>query len=138
MKHGNDKRIKKIVWGTLLFTVFFYFDFCFLMQQSVPVEQSPGSAPPGASPANQTWCVPKPEASNQALQADIDYACSQGIDCKPIQPGGACFEPNNLGALATYAMNTYYQTMGRHDFNCDFSNSAVLTSVNPSKLKNIM
>ena len=82
--------------------------------------------------ANQGWCVSKPEASNQALQANIDYAYSQCIDCKHIQLSEACFEPNTLRALATYAMSTYCQAMGCHDFNSDFSHSAVLTSINPS------
>ncbi|KAI4385685.1 hypothetical protein MLD38_003680 [Melastoma candidum] len=40
------------------------------------------------------WCVPKAEASDQAMQANIDYVCSQGVDCRPIQAGGPCFEPN--------------------------------------------
>ena len=112
------------------------------MQVSAPVSQVPGPSPVPTVPkprnrgvpvAGQKWCVPKPEATNQALQANINYACAQGIDCKPIQPGGACYEPNNVRTMATYAMNTFYQTKGRQDFQCDFSQSASLTAVNPSK-----
>ncbi|RDX92014.1 Glucan endo-1,3-beta-glucosidase, partial [Mucuna pruriens] len=78
------------------------------------------------------WCVPKADASNAALQVNINYVCSQGIDCRPIQPGGNCYAPNNIRALATYAMNAYYQANGRHNFNCDFSHTAVITTTNPS------
>lgn len=100
---------------------------------AVPVAGPSPKPPAAAGGGQQQYCVPKPDASNEALQANINYVCSQGIDCKPIQPGGACYAPNNLRALATYAMNAYYQANGRHDFNCDFSHSAVITSTNPSE-----
>lgn len=97
-------------------------------------QQQPAPVQPAQKPVNngQKWCVPKADATNEALQANINYVCSQGVDCKPIQPGGLCYAPNNLKALATYAMNAYYQANGRHDYNCDFSHSGVITSVNPS------
>ncbi|KAI9085667.1 hypothetical protein K1719_032510 [Acacia pycnantha] len=82
--------------------------------------------------ARSSWCVPKPNIANQALQANIDYVCSQGVDCRPIQPGGACFEPNTIQAHATYVMNAYYKTKGPAQTNCDFSGSGQLTNVNPS------
>ncbi|KAK3407591.1 hypothetical protein EUGRSUZ_J00013 [Eucalyptus grandis] len=78
------------------------------------------------------WCVLKQGVSDQAVQANIDYVCSTGVDCRPIQSGGACFDPNNVRARASYIMNSYYQTKGRQPSNCDFSGSGVLTSVNPS------
>lgn len=96
-----------------------------------PVQPRPVT-PVRPRPAVGSWCVPKPDASNAALQANINYVCSQKVDCGPIQPGGVCFAANNLRALATYAMNAYYQANGRHPFNCDFSNSGVIVSTNPS------
>eukprot|EP00268_Persea_americana_P058458 TRINITY_DN706_c0_g1_i1.p1 TRINITY_DN706_c0_g1~~TRINITY_DN706_c0_g1_i1.p1 ORF type:complete len:466 (+),score=64.44 TRINITY_DN706_c0_g1_i1:142-1539(+) len=78
------------------------------------------------------WCMPKPGVSDAELQTNLDYACSQGIDCSPIQPGGACYEPNTVASHASYAMNLLYQTSGRNPWNCDFSASASLTSSNPS------
>ena len=102
-----------------------------MMQRPAPVAGNNGPAAPVAGV--QQWCVPKADASNQALQANINYVCSQGVDCSPIQPGGVCYAPNNVRALATYAMNAYYQANGRHDFNCDFAHTGVITSVNPSK-----
>ncbi|KAK7340897.1 hypothetical protein VNO77_21614 [Canavalia gladiata] len=88
-------------------------------------------AAPGGG-AGKKWCVPKGEASNDALQANINYVCSQGVDCAPIQPGGVCYAANNVRALATYAMNAYYQANGRNDFNCDFSHTGLITTTNPS------
>ncbi|CAK9142976.1 unnamed protein product [Ilex paraguariensis] len=78
------------------------------------------------------WCVPKSGLSDAQLQANLDYACGQGIDCSPIQTGGACFEPNTVACHAAYAMNLLYQTAGRNPWNCDFSQTATLSSSNPS------
>ncbi|KAL0401386.1 UNVERIFIED_CONTAM: Glucan endo-1,3-beta-glucosidase [Sesamum latifolium] len=77
------------------------------------------------------WCVPKSDASDAALQANIDYVCSQGIDCKPIQAGGACFTPNTVRSHASFAMNSYYQTKGHNNINCDFSGTGFVTSNDP-------
>ncbi|KAL1361251.1 hypothetical protein HN51_068171 [Arachis hypogaea] len=101
-------------------------------QRPAPAASNNGPATPTAGGGSQKWCVPKADATAAAMQANINYACSQGIDCKPIQPGGACYAPDDVRALAAYAMNAYYQAKGRHDFNCDFSNSATITSDNPS------
>ncbi|KAL4615741.1 hypothetical protein ACB092_07G148600 [Castanea dentata] len=87
---------------------------------------------PLPKPTANGWCVPKNGVSDTQLQANLDYACSHGIDCGPIQPGGACFDPNTVSSHASYAMNLYYQTMGKNPWNCDFSQTAVLTSTNPS------
>nr|KYP64980.1 Glucan endo-1,3-beta-glucosidase [Cajanus cajan] len=98
-----------------------------------PTRPATPAAPAGPAVGGQKWCVPKAEASDQALQANINYVCSQGVDCKPIQPGGNCYAANNVKALATYAMNAYYQANGRHDYNCDFSNTGLITTTNPSQ-----
>jgi hypothetical protein len=77
--------------------------------------------------------VPKAGLTDAQLQANLDYACGQGIDCSLIQPGGACFEPNTLANHAAYAMNLFYHTVGQNPLTCDFSQTATLTSTNPSK-----
>lgn len=78
--------------------------------------------------------MPKPGIPESELQSNLDYACGMtGIDCSPIQPGGPCFEPNTVASHAAYAMNILYQTAGRNPWNCDFSQTASLTSTNPSK-----
>ncbi|OMO75057.1 Glycoside hydrolase, family 17 [Corchorus olitorius] len=89
-------------------------------------------ATPSAQPKKAAWCVPKAGVSDAQLQASLDYACGQGIDCSPIQPGGACFEPNTLASHAAYAMNLFYQSSDRSALDCDFSQTAMLSSNNPS------
>ncbi|KAH9301680.1 hypothetical protein KI387_013263, partial [Taxus chinensis] len=90
-----------------------------------------------ASPAPSTstakyWCVAKPDVDQKTLQANIDYACGKGVNCSPIQPGGACFDPNTIAAHATYAMNAYYQSSTRTNDDCSFRNTALLTPQDPS------
>ncbi|XVE93222.1 hypothetical protein REPUB_Repub01dG0171700 [Reevesia pubescens] len=92
--------------------------------------QTPSTPKP--KPTATGWCVPKAGISDAQLQSSLDYACGQGIDCSPIQPGGACFEPNTIASHAAYAMNLYYQTSAKNPWNCDFSQTATLTSQNPS------
>ncbi|KAH6820804.1 O-Glycosyl hydrolases family 17 protein [Perilla frutescens var. hirtella] len=70
--------------------------------------------------------------SENELQASLDYACGQGVDCSPIQPGGACFEPATVASHATYAMNLVYQKSDKNPLSCDFSQTATLTSTSPS------
>ncbi|RWV88052.1 hypothetical protein BHE74_00018329 [Ensete ventricosum] len=89
---------------------------------------------PAPSGDSSGWCVATAGASLVELQNNIDYACgSGGADCGAIQNGGACFDPDTLLAHASYAMNAYYQAAGRHDFNCYFGGTGVLTSTDPSK-----
>ncbi|KAL5788569.1 hypothetical protein ACOSP7_005518 [Xanthoceras sorbifolium] len=87
---------------------------------------------PLPKPTATGWCVPKAGVTDAQLQASLDYACSQGIDCGPIQPGGACFEPNTVASHAAFAMNLYYQNSAKKPWNCDFTRTATLTSQNPS------
>ncbi|XP_073315769.1 glucan endo-1,3-beta-glucosidase-like [Primulina huaijiensis] len=88
--------------------------------------------PTPAPTAGKKWCVPKPTATDAALQSNINYVCSQGVNCGPIQPGDSCFDPNTVRAHASFIMNAYYQAEGRNDFNCDFAGSGILTVNDPS------
>ncbi|GAA0161533.1 glucosidase [Lithospermum erythrorhizon] len=83
-------------------------------------------------PVNQgpTWCVPKPEATDAQLQQNLDMVCGSGIDCKPLQPGGACELPNTIRDRASWAMNSFYKSKG---FVCDFAGTGLVTTVDPSK-----
>lgn len=96
---------------------------------SSPVNPAPA---PATTTTNKKWCVAKPDASPAVLQSNIDYACGQGIDCSPIQSGGACFDPNTIISHATYAMNAYFQAAGRNPYNCDFAQTGLLTDNDPS------
>jgi X8 domain len=94
-------------------------------------QPTPSPTPSGSVIGSKKWCVPKTDASATALQNNINYAC-QYVDCRRIQSGRACFQPNTLQAHAAYAMNAYYQSNGRYDYDCDFSGSAVITTTDPS------
>ncbi|KAI3461546.1 hypothetical protein Pfo_018209 [Paulownia fortunei] len=98
--------------------------------------QSTGPTPEAPSPISdgevKKWCIPKNDATDAALQANIDFVCGSGVDCKPIQDGGPCFPPDNVRSHAAYAMNAYYQANGHNDFDCDFINTGVVTTSDPS------
>ncbi|CAA7013068.1 unnamed protein product [Microthlaspi erraticum] len=81
---------------------------------------------------NRQWCMAMWTASNEQLQANIDYCCSNGVDCTPIQPGGICYNPNTLLDHASYAMNAYYQSHGRIEDSCDFNRTGCWVFVDPS------
>ncbi|MED6138408.1 hypothetical protein PIB30_073964 [Stylosanthes scabra] len=89
-------------------------------------------APGPTSSGSKTWCVPKTSAKEKELQANIDFACSSGIDCGPIKDGGPCFKPNTVRSHAAYAMNAYFQASGRHASDCDFGNTGVIAYTDPS------
>uniref|UniRef100_A0A2P2J3E2 X8 domain-containing protein n=1 Tax=Rhizophora mucronata TaxID=61149 RepID=A0A2P2J3E2_RHIMU len=79
------------------------------------------------------WCVAKNNAQDQQLQASIDWACGPGgADCGPIQQGGSCYVPGDIQTMASWAFNDYYLKHGLTDDACYFSNTAALTSLNPS------
>eukprot|EP00253_Pinus_taeda_P000811 PITA_00811 len=104
-----------------------------------PTRTGPVTAPPTrtegpvtAPPMGKVWCITKPGADEKTLQANLNYACGQGIDCGPIQPGGPCYSPNTVACHAAYAMNAYYQAKGRNSWNCDFAQTGAITTTDPS------
>ncbi|KAM2731916.1 hypothetical protein FF1_034541 [Malus domestica] len=88
---------------------------------------------PSPKPTSAQWCVPKSDVFIAQLQANLDYAYGHGIDCSAIQLGGACFDPNTVASHAAYVMNLYYHIVVTVPLNCDFSQTATLTSSNPNK-----
>ncbi|KAM3211825.1 hypothetical protein ACQJBY_065130 [Aegilops geniculata] len=90
----------------------------------------------GVSGGGQLWCVAKNNAEDGALQSAIDWACGPngGADCRAIQQGGACYEPPDLLAHASYAFNDYFLRSGgaASPAACDFSGAAALIGLNPS------
>ncbi|KAG6737953.1 hypothetical protein POTOM_059485 [Populus tomentosa] len=79
------------------------------------------------------WCVAKNNAADQALQESIDWACGPGgANCGPIQQGGPCYDSSDIQRTASWAFNDYYLKNGLTDDACYFSNTAALTSLNPS------
>ncbi|CAL9236202.1 unnamed protein product, partial [Arabidopsis halleri] len=94
----------------------------------IPIGEGGG----GTESKSGNWCMAKQEATETQLQANIDWVCSQGIDCKPISPGGLCFDNNNIKTRSTFIMNTYYQSKGYSREACDFKGSGIVTNTNPS------
>ncbi|KAI3512352.1 hypothetical protein L1887_19667 [Cichorium endivia] len=64
----------------------------------------------------KTWCVAQTQASEQKLQQVLDFVCGQ-LNCKEIQPGGFCFNPDTVRNHASYAIDLNFQINGV----CDFS-----------------
>lgn len=81
-----------------------------------------------------TWCVALAGVSQVDLQNALDWACGLGMaDCKAIQEGGPCYDPDTLVSHASFAFNSYYQLNGNSDIACNFGGTAAVTKYNPSK-----
>ncbi|KAF3506556.1 hypothetical protein F2Q69_00001318 [Brassica cretica] len=57
--------------------------------------------------STQYYCVAGVDSTPLQLQLNINFGCSQGVDCRAIQPGGSCFNPNKLIKHASYVMNAF-------------------------------
>ena len=80
------------------------------------------------------FCVANSSADTTALKAGLDWACGPGsANCSAIQPGQPCYESDNLVALASYAFNNYYHRTQANGGTCSFGNTAMITSIDPSK-----
>ncbi|EXC27249.1 Glucan endo-1,3-beta-glucosidase 13 [Morus notabilis] len=102
-------------------------------QVKAPVE---GGSPRGSvskSLTGNTWCVANGEMGKVKLQAALDYACGEGgADCRGIQPGATCYDPNTIEAHASFAFNSYYQKKARQMGSCYFGGTAYVVTQPPS------
>lgn len=80
------------------------------------------------------WCVVAISATDAQMQANIDWGCSieAKVNCRPIQPGGACFDPNTLMNHASFVMNAYYQSHNRTEEACYFNDTGTFIITDPS------
>ncbi|PSS06114.1 Glucan endo-1,3-beta-glucosidase [Actinidia chinensis var. chinensis] len=97
----------------------------------VPTPENGGDFSPAAS-GGRTWCVANGKVTEEKLQEALDYACGEGgADCRPIQEGATCYNPDTLEAHASYAFNSYYQMKARGTGTCDFGGAAYVVTQPP-------
>ncbi|KAF3506557.1 hypothetical protein F2Q69_00001319 [Brassica cretica] len=90
--------------------IFIFLLLSFIMIHHLPVVSS-----------TNYYCAAGVDSTPLQLQLNINFGCSQGVDCRAIQPGGSCFNPNKLiNHASSYVMNAYYQTHGRTQEACKF------------------
>ncbi|KAH7279192.1 hypothetical protein KP509_37G009700 [Ceratopteris richardii] len=79
------------------------------------------------------WCVANPSVPEEELSKNLNFACGEGgANCKALEPGGPCYQPNSVIAHASYAMNLYYQAHGRNYWNCYFHDTGLVVFTDPS------
>ncbi|XP_045818588.1 glucan endo-1,3-beta-glucosidase 4-like [Trifolium pratense] len=83
--------------------------------------------------SSASFCVAKDGADADKMEAGLDWACGQGrANCGSIQAGKPCYFPNDVKSHASYAYNDYYQKMRSVGGTCDFDDTAIITTQDPS------
>jgi len=82
--------------------------------------------------AQENWvCQANRTASQSGLIGALGWVCGQGgLDCAPINPGGANFYPDTVLAHCDWAFNSYYRSH-RYNQGVDACNFSGLGSIVP-------
>merc|ERR1719476_43611 len=98
-----------------------------------PAPPSPPPVPtPTPAPGGKSFCIPKPEASEQSLGYDIDYACGQ-VSCADIP-----FDCQGTRQKATWVISKYYALKQSVGGTCDFSQTAEYVDSSQSPYQNCL
>eukprot|EP00756_Hemistasia_phaeocysticola_P001481 Hpha_TRINITY_DN11046_c0_g1::TRINITY_DN11046_c0_g1_i1::g.93032::m.93032 len=95
-----------------------------------PPPPSPAVCTP--SPEFTFVCTPRRDATDQAVAGALGYLCGAGVDCGPINAGGACYDPNTLPAHASWGYQKFYELKEAASptipapGTCDFAQTAAL------------
>ncbi|KAJ0035983.1 hypothetical protein Pint_24209 [Pistacia integerrima] len=77
-----------------------------------------------------TWCISKPSTAPRQLIDNINLCCDQPvINCSNIELGDC---PNNIYLQASIVMNLYYKAMNKQPQTCDFQQTGLIVSQDPS------
>ncbi|MCO5582329.1 hypothetical protein L7F22_036223 [Adiantum nelumboides] len=88
---------------------------------------------PVVKASDRYWCIARPWANVNVLQAALDWACGVGgSDCTWIQLSNPCYVPNTLISHASFAFNSYFQIHQQATGTCDFAGTAMITNEDPS------
>ncbi|PIA36871.1 hypothetical protein AQUCO_03200084v1 [Aquilegia coerulea] len=99
-----------------------------------PVKGSGSDGSVSTSSSGGTYCVANEKTGKEKLQDALDYACGEGgADCRQIQPGATCYDPNTVEAHASFAFNSFYQKNSRAMGSCYFGGAAYVVTQAPSK-----
>ncbi|CAA7024225.1 unnamed protein product [Microthlaspi erraticum] len=69
---------------------------------------------------------------DDVVQAALDWACQNGVDCGRIQLGQNCYSPDTLMDHASVIFNDYFQRNKHSGATCDFHSAAVFSETDPS------
>lgn len=87
----------------------------------------------------EEWCIADEQTPDEELQRALDWACGMGgADCSMILKNKPCYFPNTLRDHASYAFNDYYQKFKHKGATCYFNSAAMITDLDPSKIRSLI
>ncbi|CAN6909823.1 unnamed protein product [Brassica oleracea var. botrytis] len=82
---------------------------------------------------SKQWCIANSTATDAELMLNIYLGCEHKfVNCKPIYPGGSCFDPDTLISHASFVMNAFFQLHNRTKEFCGYNNTGIITTTDPS------